>query len=81
MKTSQKYNKENLTHEWIWKPKKINEKWILQVLNLDDYKGNSFKRNRQLEMLVSSNCKKLNSWKHDQEKVNLKKCKLHKLYV
>lgn len=53
----------------------------LQILNLGDYKGNAFNRNRQLEM-VFFNCKKLSSWKYDQEKLNGKNnYKLHKLYV
>ena len=59
-----KYNEENIT-----KNKKINEKGALQILGLDVYKGNTFNRNRQLENLVSYNCKKLSSWNNDQEKL------------
>ena len=49
--------------------KKINEKGALQILGLDVYKGNTFNRSRQLENLVSYNCKKLSSWNNDQEKL------------
>lgn len=37
-------------------------------MSLNVYKGNAFNGNRQLEMLVSYNCKKLNSWNNDQGK-------------
>lgn len=37
-------------------------------MSLNVYKGNAFNGNRQLEMLMSYNRKKLNSWNNDQGK-------------